>query len=115
MSVWTTIHAVIKIKNISPSELVGEFKTVDFDEDDDAVWENCNVPKGTEGSLGVEINQCGDDCIVWFIGNLRGFGDECPKHVMILDDWWQGLNNKYELKYASMRYAMGNLETVVWE
>lgn len=83
MSVWTHITGNIRIDGapgltkISTVEALKKVlgNTCSFD-DDEAVWDACNVPKGSEGSLQYEVIEYGDGLLwvtvaVW--GDLRDY------------------------------------------
>lgn len=80
MSVWTHICGVIRfdgIKGLTPAPELGN--TCGF-EDDEAAWDDCNVPCGSEGSLQYSVWDNPDDsCMamstVSFFGDLRSYED----------------------------------------
>ncbi|MCP3681274.1 MAG: hypothetical protein GY861_01160 [bacterium] len=85
MSQWTHVNGSIRIDALRiigmPQPNLKElFKTASF-EDDSAVWDNCNVPIGSEGSIAVSIWENPSDSAVTaytvgIFGDLRDYEDE---------------------------------------
>ena len=78
MSQWTHVNATIRfdgIPGMTPDPDLG--RTVEFD-DPQEMWNKCNVPCGSEGSLRYEITEVGDGvtrfvAAIW--GDLRSYSD----------------------------------------
>lgn len=86
MSQWTHVAGCIRIDSLGGGditkiyELVDKFgRTCQFD-DTPEIWERCNVPCGSEGSLQYKISRTGEkDSLDWGLvviwGDLRDFDD----------------------------------------
>ena len=74
MSFWTHVNGVVYgTTYVTKRELQKSFKVVHYS-DEDSVWDACNVPCGSEGSLDVSIHEGEDHLMhISFFGNLRGF------------------------------------------
>jgi len=84
MSFWTHINgAVYGTTYVTKKELQKYFKVVHYG-DKKVLWDTCNVPCGSEGSLDVSIYEGEDHLIhISFFGNLRGF--EEYEHPSIIE------------------------------
>ncbi len=93
MSKWTHVNAVIRfdgIKGQDPDPDLGN--TVSFDDENEEMWDACNVPCGSEGSLEYKLIEVGDGitrftAVIW--GDLRDY-DESDKIVKYLEHITQG-------------------------
>ncbi len=80
MSVWTHVNASIRFDGLSSlgsSTKPDLGHTCDFDSPE-KIWDKCNVPCGSEGSLEYKLWQVGDG-MVWYNamiwGDLRSYDD----------------------------------------
>lgn len=106
MSTWTHLGGLIRIDGIpgitpfsdeeSLSQVLGN--TVNF-EDEKWVWDKCNVPCGSEGSLQYKIIRSGDGLILWTVavwGDLRDFDN-----IQGIEDWFDKVTKKSKLLIRS--------------
>lgn len=88
-----------------------------WDDHIDAQWEQCTVPKGSEGSLFYWYQE--ESCTVVIRGNLRDFGEE-ESEIAGVVDWFRGCLSKVrELEVAGIDSAILQLNrsrhpTQVW-
>lgn len=94
MSYWTHVNGSIRVDSVQlkNKEIKALFKTCKFDSPFEE-WEDCNVPRGSEGSLQVLLHFNSskyEACrvIMTIYGDLRGF-DESRHHEII--EWINGI------------------------
>jgi hypothetical protein len=104
MSQWAHVNGSIRIDGITgllPNpDFKSMFRTCNYEDPEDK-WKACNVPKGSEGSLKINIWQNPDDsCMARFTINIFGdlrdyenkdeiknwFTDICTKHDLMIRD-----------------------------
>ena len=95
MSIWTHVSGVIRLDSlrvvydITP-EINKCFKPVRF-EDPIKMWEKCNMPRGSEGSLQYMVQENPDEStiashIVVIYGDLRDYGIDRETEIVT---WWR--------------------------
>lgn len=103
MSRWTHINGSIRVdwmRGVLPPLPFDEiFKTCDYD-DDEAKWKECNVPKGSEGSVRVICleNPNENDLAAYTVviyGDLRDFGEKAD--IDGVRDWFYGVCKKLKM------------------
>ena len=94
MSQWTHVCGAIRIDGIPNLDGLNTLKikdafgnTCEYD-DDSSVWDNCDVPCGSEGSLQYKIEHTGDNNslswgIVYIWGDLRSYDDYNAIYIWI--------------------------------
>lgn len=95
MSIWTHVSAILRIDDMS---VYGDNPTnwsKVFIESTYGHWnENCNLPKGSEGSLNVNISAIEEEGIeymktVSIFGDLRDYED-----ILGIRDWWVNIRDQ---------------------
>ena len=100
MSYWTHVNGSIRVDDtpLTDKQIKALFRTCSF-KSPAADWEACNVPRGKEGSLHVDLNFNYDKyeaCRVTMTisGDLRGF-EESQHHNII--DWINAIINDNDM------------------
>jgi len=130
MSQWTHINGSIRVdcvRGLQPIPNFKElFKTCDWADDED-IWDACNVPKGSEGSVKVNIWENPEEnhvaaYTVQVFGDLRDFGTPDYPEVK---KWFEDicLNKGLEIRNAVLEvdieygntYILSILDNIVIE
>jgi hypothetical protein len=118
MSQWTHVNGNIRVDGVAgiipDPDFKNLFKTCDFDEDE-TKWNACNVPKGSEGSLKINIWQNPHDShaarfSIGIFGDLRDYSDKdeikswfediCTKHDLMIRDAVVTCSVEYDAIYV---------------
>ncbi len=100
MSYWTNVNGSIRVDStpLKEKEIKALFKTCKYDSPVEE-WENCNVPRGSEGSIQVLVHFNHDRyeacrITMTIYGDLRGF-DESQHHEII--EWINRIINDNDM------------------
>lgn len=81
MSIWTHVAGIVRIDGLAGMTLEPDYGRACTFEDDDAAWDLCDIPCGSEGSLVISpwVNPNGS-CLSRYtgsiLGDLRDFDDD---------------------------------------